>query len=153
MRRLKADIILLCILCLVSIFLYYKSLNFPKGADTFPQVLIIIVLILSVYQIAASFIKKEAFQPQREKQEKSLQISWNQKYSSYIIFIFSVAYAVLITRLGFFISTAIFISTAMWFLGARKLTAYVFSTLGISLFIYFLFVMQLKVPLPKGILF
>lgn len=153
MRRLKADIIILCILCLVSIFLYYKSLSFPKGAETFPQVLVVIVLVLSVYQIAASFIKKEAFQQQKEQKDKSQHTNWVREYSPYIIFMFTVIYAILITRLGFFVSTFIFICSAMWFLGARRVTAYVFSTLGISLFIYFLFVMQLKVPLPKGILF
>ncbi|HHX50147.1 MAG TPA: tripartite tricarboxylate transporter TctB family protein [Clostridia bacterium] len=154
MKRLKSDVILLIGLCLVSIFLYYKSLAFPKGAEIYPRVLIVLILVLSIGQIIFSLLKERTVDEdspdgEEEKQEKD----FGQKYNPYLIFLFSIGYAILIKIMGFFVATAIFSAVSMWFLGLRKITTFVLSIGGISVFIYILFVLQLKVPLPKGILF
>jgi putative tricarboxylic transport membrane protein len=152
MKRIKADIIIFVFLCLVSVFLYIETLDFPAGAETFPKVMLVIIFGLSAYQIIASALRKQLLKT-NEQVGKEKQVDKKEIYNPYLIFVFSVIYALLITRLGFFTSTVVFIIGSTWYLGTRNLKTFVISTLGITVFIYFLFIMQLHVPLPKGILF
>ncbi len=152
MRKLKPDIIIFFFLCLISIFLYSKTLEFPDGAEIFPQVMIIFIFLISAYQILASFLRKQAFKTD-EQVAKEKQIDKKELYNPYLIFIFSVIYALLIKTIGFFTATVIFVAGSAFYLGTRNIKSIVISAFGISIFIYFLFVTQLHVPLPKGILF
>ncbi|MEL7566886.1 MAG: tripartite tricarboxylate transporter TctB family protein [Dehalobacterium sp.] len=148
MKRLRADIIFTIVLMLTAILLYLESNKFPKGADVFPKLMVGVILVLSVYEIIKHFASNK-----REEVGESGKKDWQEKYSPLIIFIFCIVLALLIKFLGFFTSITLFMAWTLWYLGMRKITSYIFSILGINLFIYFLFVMQLQVPLPRGILF
>lgn len=147
MKRLKADIIFTIALMLIAISLYLESSKFPKGADVFPKLMAGVILILSAYEILKYFIFN------KQENEKAGEKDWQEKYNPYIIFIFCIALALLVKFLGFFSAITVFTAWTLWYLGIRKIKSFVFSIVGINIFIYLLFVMQLQVPLPRGILF
>ena len=62
-------------------------------------------------------------------------------------------YAATFDRLGFYLSSAIFLPLAMLLLGARKPLTIILTTAGILLFVYLVFARLLEVPLPGGSLF
>jgi len=64
-----------------------------------------------------------------------------------------VIYAGTFDRLGFYLSSGIFLPLAMLLLGARKPLTIILTTAGVLLFVYLVFVRLLEVPLPGGILF
>lgn len=59
-----------------------------------------------------------------------------------------VVYAVLMKFTGYFISTAIFLPFGMFALGQRNWKAILGVTVGLELFVYVLFVMQLQLRMP-----
>ena len=59
-----------------------------------------------------------------------------------------VVYAVLMKFTGYFVSTAIFLPFGMFALGQRNWTAILGVTVGLELFVYVLFVMQLQLRMP-----
>ena len=64
-----------------------------------------------------------------------------------------VAYVALVEVVGFFVATALFMSVFMAMMGLRKPLIYIAAIVGVNLGLYLLFVWQLKVPMPIGILF
>lgn len=147
MKKLKADIIFTIVLIIMALPLYLESNKFPTGGDVFPKLMVGVILVLSVYEIIKYFMSN------KQEAEESGEKDWREKYNPFIIFVFSIILALLIKFLGFFTAITLFTACTMWYLGIRKINSYIFSIIGINLFIYFLFVMQLQVPLPKGILF
>lgn len=63
------------------------------------------------------------------------------------------AYALLLDKIGFFVSSAVFMVGMMLFLGYRRVLNMAITIVGMLGFIYLLFVYQLHVALPAGILF
>lgn len=59
-----------------------------------------------------------------------------------------VVYAVLMKFAGYFVSTAIFLPFGMFALGQRNWKAILGVTVGLELFVYVLFVMQLQLRMP-----
>lgn len=59
-----------------------------------------------------------------------------------------VLYAVLMNFTGYFVSTAIFLPLGMFFLGQRNWKAILGVTVGLELFVYVLFVVQLQLRMP-----
>ena len=59
-----------------------------------------------------------------------------------------VVYAVLMKFTGYFVSTAIFLPFGMFALGQRNWKAILGVTVGLELFVYVLFVMQLQLRMP-----
>ena len=59
-----------------------------------------------------------------------------------------VIYAVLMKFTGYFVSTAIFLPFGMFALGQRNWKAILGVTVGLELFVYVLFVMQLQLRMP-----
>lgn len=69
-----------------------------------------------------------------------------------VMLLLIIAYVILINVLGFFVSSTLYMLASMVYMGARKAKGMVITVFFMLIFIYFLFVMQLKVPLPHGLL-
>ena len=78
--------------------------------------------------------------------------SWEENKLPLLGYALIVVYILLIDVLGFFVSTTIFMVGYMLFLKMRKPLTLMLVTLGVDVFVYFLFVMQLKLNLPSGLL-
>ena len=61
-----------------------------------------------------------------------------------------VVYVLLMTTIGFFPATLLFMPAAMLYMGYKKPLPMICVTIGMNLFIWVLFVYSLKVRLPKG---
>ena len=61
-----------------------------------------------------------------------------------------VVYVLLMTTIGFFPATLLFMPAAMLYMGYKRPLPMICVTIGMNLFIWVLFVYSLKVRLPKG---
>lgn len=68
------------------------------------------------------------------------------------MFAATILYLLLINALGFFFSSFLFMIGMVTILGFRSLMAIFAPALILLVFLYFLFVLQLRVSLPKGVL-
>jgi len=138
------DRIIALILIALGLGLYWISLEFPKGANIFPQFSLGTIIFLAIIMFIMGLKKQETSKPQSRKP------GWGRPY---IIFALTTLYIVSITILGFFVATSAFIVGTMFYLGLRKLSSYVIALTIIILFYYVLFVRLLHVPLPQGLIF
>ena len=70
----------------------------------------------------------------------------------FLFAVFIALYIFLIDTIGYFIVTPIFVIVAFIYLKAAKLKTVIFIAVGFTAFIYALFVMFLKIPVPMGLL-
>lgn len=64
-----------------------------------------------------------------------------------------LAYTLLLDKIGFFVTSAVFMVIMSLWMGYRKIQFIAVTVVGLLGFIYWLFVFQLNVVLPSGILF
>ena len=131
----------------VIIFLYsneYKVGNIIQyGPNFFPQLLSVIMLFLSLMLIVNAVKGKS--QTDLESIDKVGFIR------SAITLGIAVAYLVIMQFLGFFISTVLFLYVLMTFIGHKGKLVRIISCLGVTIIVYGIFYLFLKVPLPGGI--
>lgn len=142
---MNTDRIIAFIIIILSLGLYRVSIEFPKGADIFPQVALGSMIFLAVILIILDLKKK-----QQNSKPQGRKTGWLRPY---LIFALTTLYIVSITSIGFFVSTCIFIVVIMFYLGLRKLLNYVITLMVIVVFYYLLFIRLLHVPLPQGLIF
>jgi putative tricarboxylic transport membrane protein len=72
---------------------------------------------------------------------------------SIILMIFFIIYVMLIPKVGFFVSSFLFVMLLKYYLGSRKLWELVLIPTGLLSIVYLIFVKLLLIKLPPGILF
>ena len=146
-KRLNSDTVSGLIIVVISIFFLSFTNKMPAGAARFPKIMLsllgILGFILVLRGLRASIINKfngkEAISPNSEK---------NPMIAIALIAI----YAVLLKVIGFYIATTVYIILFMLFFQEKRIKIILLTVLGINIFIYLLFVVQLNVELPQGIL-
>jgi hypothetical protein len=137
--------------------MYISSLGFKSGftrgsvgADGFPKIIAVAILVLAVINlIRTSKKKKITFEFSKEK--------FLEKYKPvlmilliFAIYVFSMKY------IGFIITTILFMFSTQWYLSDRSkknIPKIIILTLFISLGAYFFFTSYLTVVFPAGIFF
>jgi len=87
------------------------------------------------------------------KKPRGKEVSIKEFRNPMIMYLLIIVYVLLMTKLGFFSASILFMPAVMLYMGYRKPIPLVCVTAGMLAFIYVLFVVQLKVKLPDGILF
>lgn len=88
-----------------------------------------------------------------EKGNPTALIAWKKLKGPVLTFLMVIAYALCISKIGFFVSTFFFMPGFMYFQHYRKPVAVLVITLGFEVLLYLVFVLQLHLRLPKGLLF
>jgi len=146
--------ILISILFLVVY--YFSAHRLHASATVFPRYIINYVFIpVLLWNLIGSFFEiKDKLQNQVKKVEligqKESDFGETKKIVS-LIFLF--VYIFFIIRLGFIISTSLFLVAFSYFMGIRNFIKIVLFVLIIDTFIYFIFFKWLMIELPSGILF
>ncbi|MCL7748842.1 tripartite tricarboxylate transporter TctB family protein [Halalkalibacter alkaliphilus] len=155
MRTLHQDVFIGIGMLILSLFLYIKTFEFAGEAALYPRGLLLLLTIFGILIVYGGFKKtkqlKEGEDVQSEGEEEKLTFSTLK--SPLTILLLVMIYAGLISLIGFFPSTILFVIVFLWYVGVKKWTVYVYTVVGLNLFIYVLFVLQLNVQLPVGALF
>ncbi|MBV1820014.1 tripartite tricarboxylate transporter TctB family protein [Clostridium cochlearium] len=140
----RDNYILVGIISLISLIFFIMNQRLPEKARVYPN----FILGLMVFLIILLIIET--------KTNKSLQGSSNlfenfEKKQFLIVFISAVSYIVLLDIVGYFTTTVVYILSTLIMLKVDKSKS-AFITIGFTAFIYVIFSMLLKVPLPKGLI-
>jgi putative tricarboxylic transport membrane protein len=122
----------------------------PIGPAFYPRVILLLTILLSLILVIQGLA---ADQREKNKQSTSSE-SWLKKYRpTFLAFLVFGLYVLLLPRLGYLLSTVMFVTALQWLLGApslRRLPGSLVVGVGTSLVTYMVFEKYLHVFLPKG---
>lgn len=148
-RKIHHDVFVALILATIAGLGYLRTLIMPKGADRFPQILFTLFAIFAV-MIFIKGIRESKIMTQEGRSDV---ISLEGLKLPFAALAIVTVYTILAKYLGFFVSTAIYIPAFMIFYRYKKVPYMIVSIIGTLIFVYLVFVKQLNVPFPTGLLF
>jgi len=133
------------ILFIIFCFVYFpQTLTFSADWRAYPQVLLVILFILCLFWLLIEILYKRS----------------SEHHESNIVFarvictvILTLIYILMLNIVGFYLMTAIFISTLMYFLGIKEIKIIFGISVFFTILLYIGFSIFLGVPTPQGILF
>lgn len=148
MKNIHLDTFIGLLIFLVSGCFYYLTLDIPPEPAEFPRLVIIILMVFSLV-----IMSKGVLLSVRANKKGLIVERYFERIRGPMVVYFSLCvYVLLIEFLGFFTSTTIASAFFMILFGMRSYKRIFFVLSGINVFIYLLFVWQLKIVLPSGIL-
>lgn len=145
-KIIKHAIATLLVLALTMTF-YIQSLKYPPSAAKLPQILIVLISVLAVGMLIEAVLT--------ERKAKKVAGEKPQKIHALRALVFGILiglYIILIEPIGYFIVTPLFVIAAMSYLRAVNFLKAVLIAIGFTVFVYALFIMFLKIPIPMGLL-
>jgi len=160
------DIIIAVILIIIAFFYHYATRNFPPpsaienlGAAFFPNLLALILVILSILLIIESILLERAKKAKTviDSGERLEEDSFAVETLSYPHLIGTIVltglYIILLPPVGYLIVTPIFLIVLIWFLGTVRWLTNILCSVLLTIILYILFHTMLGVALPSGLLF
>lgn len=155
-KNLHQDMIAGAILALVSVYLYIESYDFAAaGAALWPRIILGLLFLLALGIVFKGLQKTrrirqgETVEGDEEEEEERLNLRLLKSPLATLLVV--IVYVALLAIIGFFPATILFLAGYLWYGGVRNWVTYVSTIVGLPLFIYLLFVIQLNVQLPSGI--
>ncbi|MBI4489672.1 MAG: tripartite tricarboxylate transporter TctB family protein [Deltaproteobacteria bacterium] len=122
----------------------------PIGPAFYPRFLLILTFLLSL----ALILRDVSAHLKEAKKEKGAYTNWLKTYQSTLLsFAVFGLYVILLPKLGYLLSTILFVSSLQWLLGKplwRRLPGSLFIGIGTSVITYMIFEKYLHVLLPRG---
>lgn len=155
--KIHQDVYVGVSIILLSIFVFIKSNNYIITVRLFPLLLSVILIILAIFMILEAIKKGNESEEQKEqeitKDSEEESISIDLIKSPLTVTFIILIYISLISVIGFFTSTILFLLLLLRYLKTPKIATYFILIIGLNVFVYLLFVTQLGVRLPTGFLF
>jgi putative tricarboxylic transport membrane protein len=162
-KKAKQDIVVMAVIMIVSALFYFSFIpgQIPMSAAwsgrtsfssrTFPYVLAVGMFIASGVGFAKAFIsyvklKKAALAEITSTQKKTGRITL-EKAIPFIIYALILVYIVLLSKIGFILSTIIMPPLMMLMLGCMKWRYYIY-VYAFAAVVYVIFTVLFKIPLP-----
>jgi len=114
------------------------------NAASYPRAVAIFMGVLIVLQLVIELLKGRTTAPEEDNQPSDL------RRAGLMLVVFAV-YLMVLTTLGYHLSTAPMICAIMWICGMRNVLKMVFSSVAIATGFAFIFEVFLNVVLPLGI--
>lgn len=149
----KADTFFLVFISLFSIGVYIVAGTYVSEAAQFPKVVSAFTIILTCFESVFRFrgkklqVQENGEAPQKDTHEKSMadyQENWLLLLGLMFVYYF------LVTRIGFYIVTTIFLVITPWLLGYRKLKIVIPVAIITTITVWVVFGRFFYVPFPKG---
>ncbi|MDD4437201.1 MAG: tripartite tricarboxylate transporter TctB family protein [Tissierellia bacterium] len=133
-------------LMIVFIALYFVALSFPDKSAIYPKGLLIVGMICVTAMFIGTFIGKN-------DEEKKVFINRDELIKLIISIALMILYVILLTVLGYAVSTFIYMLIQIWVLKPEKKISYLIVALVSTTILYVGFGIFLKIWLPKGLFF
>lgn len=132
-------------LILISILCFFFTLDFPEEAAYYPRAILILMVALSI----VLFLKAKPTDTINIK-EVVVDFARNRKMVSVLVSL--VLMVVLMKPVGLYIELPIFVFSMLCFLGYRNKRNSIIIAIVLTIVIYLLFSVLLKVRIPMGLL-
>ena len=138
------DLVIGLIVVALGVFMWIQTVvnDMEAQSRSFSRFVLGVFILLGAILIVISLINA--------RKPAGKEVTIKEFKNPMIMFAIIVAYAYLMTLIGFFPATLLFMPAAMIYMGYKRILPMVCVTIGMNLFIWVLFVYSLKVRLPKG---
>ena len=147
-KFLSNDIVIGALGAIISVVFVVQALKFLEVSKYFPSFCLFALLLFSVILITEGVVKTV-----KVRRGEADYTASEIKKKPYILATYVILYVICVDKIGYFISSLIFVPCCMYFFGQRKIKIMGLVTVGILAFLYWLFVYQLNLNLPAGLLF
>ncbi|MGI5962861.1 MAG: tripartite tricarboxylate transporter TctB family protein [Lawsonibacter sp.] len=141
------DLVIGLIVSGIGIFGVINALGMPDG--TRPYTLV----VTGIFTFLGLILTGRSIYFRKKPSHDCGVVTVKEMINPMIAFLMILAYTLLLDVVGFFVTSGVFMLVMMVWMGYRKIPQMVLTTAIMLGFIYVLFVYQLKVALPSGILF
>lgn len=152
--RIHPDVIISVVAILFSAVLMLEIRDYPKDVRLFPMVFLLFFLFFMVVVLIRG-IKKTV--DKTKNVEAVPESEWWCKLETIrnplITAAFIVVYVALIGIVGFYIASVLYMCSAMYYFGSKKILLNLAISIGTMVFVYALITWQLSVSLPMGLIF
>lgn len=147
MTRLWGDVITAAVIMALSVYVIVQALDLPLGGGAMPLFAAGFILVLAIAWIVRDVLGLNPGTGER------LSFDWSyDNLKPLVIVALTVAYALLMTVIGFFATTALFVVLGSLALGTRNLRLLTITTVALVVLMYAFFVIALGTNLPRGLL-
>ena len=136
------DLVIGLITVALGVFMWMQTAAFTDDSKQFSRFVLALFILMGAILCVLSIVNA--------KKPTGKEVKAKEFVNPLIVFAMIVAYAFLMTTIGFFPATLLFMPALMIFMGYRRWLPMICTTIGMNLFIWVLFVYSLKVRLPKG---
>ena len=140
----KQDLVIGLTTVALGVFFWTYTPDFSDVSKRFSRFVLVLFIALGLVLCVTSILKA--------KEPAGKEVALEEFKNPMIMFVLVTAYVILMSVLGFFTASALFMPAVMLFMGYRKPIPMICVTVGMLGFVYVLFVAWLKVRLPSGIL-
>ncbi len=149
MSKRIAELLLLSTFLILAVLLYRSTANFPSTVQgstaMYVRFLGVALGGLCALELFFSLKKKQTETKKMDLAPRPVQF-WG-------LLVLLVIYSALLSTLGFYLASTLFLPLAMLLLGGRKPLTICLSTAAVILFVYLVFDRLLQVSLPSGTIF
>lgn len=154
--EIKEEALILSIIIAFIIPYYFQIIELSKRSKQLPLFIVFIISLLILMRLIKCInINKEtdkSIVKSKNSQATKEEGSFINKFPLLpILGLLFLAFGVSIV--GTYISVPVFVFLMMFYYGLRKWVIMILLSLGVTLFLYFVFKIWLMVPLPQGIIF
>jgi len=152
-RIIHHDVYIGILMILFSAFLFLKTRGLPEQSAFFPKIILSLFVFFGILILILGIKKTKEFSSLDDKkiEEEIFRISTIK--TPMVALVIVLVYIAFLKIFGFFSSTSLFIIAFMYFYQVRSIKKIILTLIGINLCVYLLFVLQLNVSFPKGLLF
>jgi len=144
----KVDSIISILLIIFSAFVFAETLNYPKTAALFPQVISFLIFLFSIGLLLRDLRKKKS------NLIKNIDLFKKDDFKVVIALLIGLTiYPVMLNYFGYFISTSLLVYCTIYFLQEEKRKFIIFISIFVVIILFFIFEYLMKISLPNGIFF
>ena len=151
-KHVHEDLLTSVFFILVGLLFFLSSRDLAPETTYFPLMCAGGMIILCI-PVLIRGIKETISMNKKSETNTTFQISWRELKGPILTFLMIIIYALCISFIGFFVSTFIFMMVFMYFQNFRKLIPMLVITVGFEILAWFVFVFDLHLRLPAGLLF
>ena len=126
----------------LAVLFYFHSTSLPPFSKRLPTILIVVVILLSIGMIIEAYMKNK-----KNGSEETSEVNVKR---AFVFTLFIAIYIFTIKPIGYFIVTPLYVISTYVYLKSTSRRNMVLIALGFTVFVYALFVMFLKLPIPIG---
>lgn len=157
-KRYSTDLVIEVGVIIFSVFLLVLVSDFPTEARQFPQLVLVVIPVLTTLDILKKILTKGSEQLDIDGQKggkDSLGGEEGSPLSFRVVLMVGLMFGFLFSILlfGFTVGCFIFLTLSAWGLGYRKKMILILSSVIITAFMYAVFILIMHSLLPRGLLF
>lgn len=142
------DVGIVAVFYVVCALFYSATKKLPAESQTYPKIIVLILFGLTTLYLIQMIVNAVRHGTESGKSD----FKGFQAKQFFVCLLLALVYILAVIKIGFYVSTAVFLVVALLFLKVKPLYVAI-STVALLLLIYCAFTLFLKVQLPNELLF